>query len=301
MLPLNLAFALWFFSFGTTKVWAEEALTLETAKAATANGDVKAEYFLARQYAKGTGVLQDYEQSATWMRRAAEKGYPMAQNDLGAYYAKGLGVKQDLRSAFHWYQLAAESGDSLAQYSLGRAYFDGRGVPTNITESLKWYGKAAEQKQPEAMLALGYIYLNGAPGVPTDCQAARVWFDRAAAHGKVGALNPLGFIFEHGGSGITPDLNRAAKCYREAAEKNDAEGQMNLGRMYLDGSGVKRDLIEAYQWFYLAYQNGNGVANRYLRDLGNETAVREPLLTSAQVAEAVRRADQFQESFRLKK
>ena len=59
MLPLNLAFALWFFSFGTTKVWAEEALTLETAKAAAANGDVKAEYFLARQYAKGTGVLQD--------------------------------------------------------------------------------------------------------------------------------------------------------------------------------------------------------------------------------------------------
>jgi TPR repeat protein len=91
------------------------------------------------------------------------------------------------------------------------------------------------------------------------------------------------------------------KYYREAAEKNDAEGQMNLGRMYQDGSGVKSDLVEAYKWFYLASQNEEGIANHYLMDLAGANPLNEPLLTSEQIAEAIRRTDQFQKSIKREK
>src|SRR5580658_6337461 len=118
---------------------AADEFTLDTAQSAAAKGDAKAEYFLARHYAKGDGVPQDYSKAAEYMRQAAEQDYAFAQNDLGAFYAKGLGVRQDYQEAAKWYLKAAGQGDALAQYSLGLIYSEGRGVPVNMPESLKWY------------------------------------------------------------------------------------------------------------------------------------------------------------------
>ncbi len=43
---------------------AAEEFTLETALAAAAKGDARAEYFLAKQYAKGEAVKQDFVKAA---------------------------------------------------------------------------------------------------------------------------------------------------------------------------------------------------------------------------------------------
>jgi len=56
--------------------------------------------------------------------------------------------------------------------------------------------------------------------------------------------------------------------------------------------------VEAYKWFYLAHKNGNGVANHYLVMMEGKSPLGGPTLTSEQIAEAVRRADQFQESIK---
>src|SRR6516225_9070215 len=69
--------------------------TLEKAEAAAQKGNAEAQYILAKSYAKGNGVKQDFVQSAAFMREAAEKGYASAQNDLGAMYARGQGVEQN--------------------------------------------------------------------------------------------------------------------------------------------------------------------------------------------------------------
>src|SRR5665213_1646830 len=95
---------------------AADKFTVETARAAAAKGDAKAEYFLAKHYAKGDGVPQDYGRAAEYMRQAADQGHAFAQNDLGAFYAKGLGVKQDYQAAAQWYEKAAKNGDALGEY-----------------------------------------------------------------------------------------------------------------------------------------------------------------------------------------
>src|SRR6516164_927691 len=69
--------------------------TLESASQAAEQGQAEAQYFLARSFARGLGVPQDYSKAARYLRDAAQQGYARAENDLGALYARGLGVPQD--------------------------------------------------------------------------------------------------------------------------------------------------------------------------------------------------------------
>lgn len=276
-----------------TAAHATGKFTLETAQQAAEKGNVKALYFLAKAYSKGNGVPQDYEKAADYMRQAANKGYAFAQNDLGTLYAKGLGVKQDNETAAIWYLQAAENGDSLAQYNMGQIYAQGRGVPKDIRQSLGWYQKAAKQNHPEAMIALGTIYMEGAEGVARDCKQAITWFEKAARIGRVETLNNMGFIYERGGPGVKKDLTLAVFYYRQAADKGFGKAQMNLGCLYNDGRGVTQDRVEAYKWFLLSTQNGAGAANHYLQKL---EGLPKPLLTPAQIAEARRRAEAWNEA-----
>lgn len=272
-------------------VHADPDFTPDTARqAATNSGDPKALYFLARSYAKGNGVVRNPAEAASYMRQAAEKGYAFAQNDLGSYYARGFGVKENYEEAAKWYRKAADNGDSLAQYTMGMICFKGRGVPKDIPQGVAWYQKSAEQGQPDSMLALGGIYLDGSDGVPVDTQEALKWFRKAEALGRPEAMNSIGFIYEHGGIGIKQDSAEAVAHYRQAAEKKLGKALTNLGRMYQTGTGVQKDLLEAYKWFVLGAQNGDGVANHYQLELEGDNPTGKPLISPEQIATARRMA-----------
>jgi TPR repeat protein len=154
-----------------------------------------------------------------------------------------------------------------------------------------WYKKAAAQNQPDALVALGDLYLDGAEGLKADPQEAFKYFQKAVEQGRIGALNSLGFLYEHG-LGVARNPERAASCYQEAAMKGDPRGQMNLGRAYLDGAGVKMDLVEAYKWFILAQRNGEMTVEKYLRDFDSSDT-----LKPEEKEEAQRRAEEFSRSF----
>lgn len=282
---MKIALALLFLSVASLQ--AADETTAGASLIAGQKGDAEGLYQRAKRYSKGEGVLQDYAKAAQYMRQAAELGYAFAQNDLGSYYAKGLGVPQDFQEAAKWYRKAAEQGDSLAEFSMGRICSQGRGVPKDIQESLSWYKKAAAQNQPDALVALGDLYLDGTEGLKSEPGEALKYFQKAVEHGRVGALNSLGFLYENG-LGVARNPERAADCYREAALKGDPRGQMNLGRAYLDGMGVKIDLIEAYKWFILAQRNGEPAVEKYLRDFDTSDA-----LKPEEKNEARRRAEQF--------
>ena len=46
-------------------------------------------------YAVGEGVSQNDAEAVKWYRKAAENGFPAAQNDLGWMYQNGRGIPQD--------------------------------------------------------------------------------------------------------------------------------------------------------------------------------------------------------------
>ncbi|WP_207061375.1 sel1 repeat family protein [Motiliproteus sp. SC1-56] len=65
--------------------------------------------------------------------------------------------------------------------------------------------------------------------------------------------SPLGF-------GQTPDslseTDMALGYYKPLAEQGGAYAQLTIGEIYMEGAGVKQDLVEAYAWFAVASAQG---------------------------------------------
>lgn len=74
------------------------------------NGDVHAQYRLARSYEFGRGTRKDYVEAARWYAHAAQRGLAVAQFKLGLLYERGQGVKKDFSYALSWYEEAARNG-----------------------------------------------------------------------------------------------------------------------------------------------------------------------------------------------
>ena len=53
---------------------------LRSYNLAAEQGDVEAQYKLARMYLNGEGVLRNYKEALKWIQLSAEQGYSYAQN-----------------------------------------------------------------------------------------------------------------------------------------------------------------------------------------------------------------------------
>jgi len=74
-------------------------------------------------YFRGWGVIPDFTEAATWFRRAAEAGVPVAQWDLGMMYYHGYGVSKDLATARAWLQKAAARGYTPEKDTLAAKFY----------------------------------------------------------------------------------------------------------------------------------------------------------------------------------
>jgi TPR repeat protein len=88
-------------------------------------------------YQHGLGVAKNNEQAATWLRRAADQGYAVAQNELGVMYAKGMGVPRNLSETVRWCALAAAQGSQVAKRNLQLARTVTAAVIPELTTSMK--------------------------------------------------------------------------------------------------------------------------------------------------------------------
>jgi TPR repeat protein len=80
--------------------------------AASYFGDPDAQYYLARLYLDGRGVLRDPRQAARWLNRAAHKGQHHAQALLGRMLFKGEDLPRQAARGLMWLTLARESASA---------------------------------------------------------------------------------------------------------------------------------------------------------------------------------------------
>jgi hypothetical protein len=238
-------------------------------QAAADQGDVTAQYDLARCYEKGRGVPQDYAKAVVLMRQAADHGYAPAQGQLGYYYGRGLGVANNPAEALKWYQLSAGQSNAVAQFALGYIYSTGRGVPQDLDQAVQWWQKAAGQNLAEAQNALGQLSMEQSRTNQLKYTEAFRWLHLAAEQDYAGAMNNLGVLYEYG-RGTGKDWTEAAKWYRRGAELGNIDAMANLGCMYEDGrGGLTNDLVQAYAWLELSYELGGRKAKPLLMDIAN--------------------------------
>jgi len=87
---------------------------LRELKSLASHGDAAAEYALAKRYANGDGVGQDYHEARHWFLQAAEQGHVRAQSKVAASFWEGRGGPQDYTRAYFWGLLAQAGGDETA-------------------------------------------------------------------------------------------------------------------------------------------------------------------------------------------
>ena len=78
---------------------------------------------------------------------------------------------------------------------------------------------------------------------------------QVAKQGNAKAQYNLGGMY-YNGQGVRKDYAQAIQWYRKAAEQGIAQAQYNLGVMYANGLGVRQNYKIAKEWFGKACDNG---------------------------------------------
>lgn len=183
---------------------------------------------LARMYADGEGMPQDFTKSVQWARKAADDGETLGMMLLAYEYRAGTGVGKDAAKSVEWMKAAADKGDARAKEELTKG-FDGmlkpgqRGYPVS----------SAERALKNDVVALPGI-LERAPGVFTREYAGNEKYTTAQIAG----------------------MEKMAADYEKAyAIKDQAKSMKAI-------AAIDRKKIEALG---MAYLHGDGVAVNYVR------------------------------------
>lgn len=105
------------------------------------------------------------------------------------------------------------------------------------------------------------------------CQAASsAWANDADQKERAKVLREEARNYEHGSNGFPRTPQKAVEHYCEASRLGDAEAQYNLGWMYAMGRGIARDDGLAAHFFSLAAKQGDRLAERMLRQVGEPTS-----------------------------
>lgn len=191
--------------------------------------------------------------------KQAEAGHRKAQYRLGMMYLRGEGVERNHELGMRWLHTAAKRGDSEAQYQLGIIYRDGSGVNKNEDEAMKWLQKSADWGDKAAIRDLNALIAKQNAKELKSLLAA-------AKQDSLSAMTLLAKKYEEG-IGVVKDSEHAAYWYRQAAQRQHAESQYQLGVMYKRGVGVPQDLEKAEFWLTQAAKKGLVKARVVLRDI----------------------------------
>lgn len=174
----------------------------------------------------------------------------------------------DGRSSLDALQYAAEGGEALARWKLGSMYAAGDGVPHDDKKAYEYFQQIVDDFDDaapvnprqrsvvaSAFVAVGAYALSGIPNsrVNRDPQRARDLFTVAATEfADPHAQYALGRIFLEG-NGVKRDARRGARWLKLAADKQHAESQALLGNLYFTGAeGVPRQRAMGLMYLTLA-------------------------------------------------
>src|SRR5438874_3362321 len=151
--------------------------------------------------------------------------------------ALGLGCVVGTENVF-----ASEVDDAASDIQAGR-----------YPEALTKLRPAVTSGDPRAIYNLGIMYRDGL-GVDKDRGKAKTLFLAAAAKGHALAQYGIARLSYDDG-----DFAEAARWYQKAGDQGDLDALYNLGYMYHEGQGVRKDYSKANQLFLEVADRGRFV------------------------------------------
>lgn len=213
--------ALWYMAMELDSLENNDLAVQYIERAAEA-GQTDALLFYAELYGNlSDNDLYDEEKSASYYRKAAEKGNIKAILALGDRSLKNTDIpfwkctandlSEDLyerhKAQFAWYLLAAEGGCIEVMPRIATAYHYGYPCEKNDETAFLWAARAADAGDCYAMYQVGYFYEN-AIGCEKDMTTALMFYTNAAESGISNAMYRLIDIYAYGKDGIAADKEK---------------------------------------------------------------------------------------------
>lgn len=203
----------------------------------------------------GIGTQEDAEESAKYLKEAADQDYNLACDLYGHYLITGYGVEKNAKSGFDIIEAAAHRHSVVAMNSLGVLCQKGEIYPpASGYDAYYWYEKAAEFGDVLAALNLGKLLIIGNL-VEAEPEKAYKYFKKAATAGHPEAAYNLGLCYLNG-EGVEENKRIANDWFLKAAKKGHPGSLFNIGVSYLNGIGYSQDMIKAFQFAVLAAAQG---------------------------------------------
>ncbi|KAJ1736641.1 hypothetical protein LPJ72_001233, partial [Coemansia sp. Benny D160-2] len=190
---------------------------------------------------------------------AAEEGYPNA----AYHYAILIGTKELKVNGSNALSIKiikelAELNHVPSIFVLADMKIRSRNT-NDAKHAVRLLEKLAEQKNGHACYRLAQIYSGGLGGIERDYKKAIYWYDRleqvgsSVGHSRVGLMLSKG----EGTADGKPDPKGAMKRFEIGAAKGDTASQYELGRIYIEGTIVAKDLDLGLEYARLAAEGGH--------------------------------------------
>ena len=210
---------------------------------------------VAWYYREGESVEKNRDLAIQLYNKAIQidPSFGKAYYGLGWCYFDENDLEKNKQQWFPLFQKAAELGYSSAQYYMGYYYEENR----MYQESLKWYGMAAAQDDTDSIYRMIFILAYEEDTGVTDYQKAFALMHKAYDLKADWAAYELGYAYSKCKDESLRDHNKAMKYFKEAALKGSGEAAYYVGRAYVNGEGVPKDMPEAIVWLKYAADHGD--------------------------------------------
>ncbi len=200
------------------------------------------------------------------LKKAADQNYPSAK---AFCYVEGIGVEPNKYKPEKILKEAAENGDSIAQFCLGLYYHEGgfpgildRKLDKDMDKAKYWLRQSAEQGFP---IAQGILYQEYNDKKWGNIIAKRSDVDFQVFY-AVKVVNDF-LLNMNTNSEDQAEFDEAIAMLKNGAQKDNADAQYMLGRLYFHGvSGFPENKETAYTWLKKAENNGNSDARRFIKE-----------------------------------
>src|SRR5687767_5815613 len=197
------------------------------------------------------------------IRIKASEGNPSAQVDLAHEHLEGEILPVDEARAVELIRAAADTNYARAQFELAEMYAFGMGEPRHNGETpVQLYLKAATNGNGDAMIRLAKRYRTGF-GVERDQLEAIRWIARSVGRTSEGFRDFLDGRGEPRQNLNPEDKPFAALLARYMkARRGDAAAALDVGRVFLAGTGGKPNPVSAFYWLSYAARHGQAEATQ---------------------------------------
>ena len=223
-----------------------------------------AKYRLGKMFLRGEDVPKNVDYALRWLEESAAEDNQYAQYLLGKVFLKGEDAEQDLARAEDLLRRSSGQGNRYASYTLGKTLLDGELLIQDVQEAIRLLTDSAERGFAAAQYQMGKLLYRGEL-TQRNIVRAIDYLERAAAQKNPYAAYLAGKIRLTDAQ--RKDVRRAIRNFIIAAENGNDFAEYQLGKLYLYGKEVERDLGKAIEYLSSAAEHGNQYAGQLLHSI----------------------------------